>query len=423
MDWGQDDDDATIEAHQFEHVVAAAAAKPRPVRTANASPAINNMVATAPAPSWTADKMMIAVHGPGFGGPRPLPLPPSPIDDDRHEDSSSSKVCTRRPAAGIEHEESGTCNNNKDRRPAAGIGRRNRRCLILLALLVVHIVFAGCVFYAAEHDAEVVRLTAQKEEYDKLSLVWDATDGVCITQAHVDQLKALVSEPDPTDPNWTIPGGTFFATTVFTTIGYGSYTPQTGWGKFLACFFAIFGVAHFGYVLTTSVGERVMTGSAWLATKCFSLSLDRYKKYQLRYLMALSLAYVLLLALCGITFVQWGYGNSIYFSILTFTTVGLGDFVPRFSSGEGKAKMFFMSLFLLVGLALLAGLVGAVTEELKKDATVSKLSEHGLKGIKSFKGSFLLAKDIASMLSQQDGRKKADAAGHRAHPAAEMMMV
>ena len=116
--------------------------------------------------------------------------------------------------------------------------------------------------------------------------------------------------------------------------------------------------------------------------------------------MALSLAYVLLLAVCGITFVQWGYGNSVYFSIITFTTVGLGDFAPRFSSEEGKAsrytKMLAMSIFVIVGLSLLAGLVGAVREEMSKQGLKRKLRFHLAR--KKKKGD-------ASMPSLREGKK------------------
>lgn len=53
----------------------------------------------------------------------------------------------------------------------------------------------------------------------------------------------------------------------------------------------------------------------------------------------------------------WGYLDSLYFSVVTLTTVGYGDLSPSTVAGK-----IFTILYIFVGLGIVLGFVNAVAE-------------------------------------------------------------
>ena len=81
-----------------------------------------------------------------------------------------------------------------------------------------------------------------------------------------------------------------------------------------------------------------------------------------------------------------GLGNALYMSIITFSTVGLGDFSPPFFN-PGRPEWFkattylVMSVFLMLGLAMLTTLLSAVEMWMRKD--VANMAANKLKMFKA----------------------------------------
>lgn len=62
----------------------------------------------------------------------------------------------------------------------------------------------------------------------------------------------------------------------------------------------------------------------------------------------------------------WGWLDSLYFSVITLTTVGYGDFVPRTDAGKIASIVFIIS-----GIGIMFGFVNAFYEH-----RVSKREEY-----------------------------------------------
>ena len=72
---------------------------------------------------------------------------------------------------------------------------------------------------------------------------------------------------------------------------------------------------------------------------------------------------------------NWSYGNAIYFCVVTLTTIGFGDFVPK-TNAHGvqnpEISIVFSALYLLFGISLIF-----MTFEMVQDQVVTTLKKIG----------------------------------------------
>ena len=85
--------------------------------------------------------------------------------------------------------------------------------------------------------------------------------------------------------------------------------------------------------------------------------------------LAFVFGYILLGATIFSAWENWSFLEGAYFSFITLTTIGFGDFVPgdavlNDDSEQGQAKLILACIYLLMGLAILAMSINLVQEEI-----------------------------------------------------------
>ncbi len=86
-------------------------------------------------------------------------------------------------------------------------------------------------------------------------------------------------------------------------------------------------------------------------------------------MLAFVFGYIVLGAIIFSEWEEWSFLEGAYFSFITLTTIGFGDFVPgdkvlNVSSKQGQAKLIIACVYVLMGLAVVAMSINLVQEEI-----------------------------------------------------------
>ena len=148
--------------------------------------------------------------------------------------------------------------------------------------------------------------------------------------------------------------------------GYGTQSPGTQRGRIFLCFYALLGIPLF-LVYMATLGKCLL--SIWNAmvlripSKRVSMS-KRIENYSVVILVIIAFVLVVFLpaALFQRSERQWSYSDAVYFSIVSLTTVGFGDYAP---ASHHLQRLNYVALYvtwLFIGLAIISVIVAKMSQ-------------------------------------------------------------
>ncbi|TMS37062.1 hypothetical protein L596_004078 [Steinernema carpocapsae] len=158
---------------------------------------------------------------------------------------------------------------------------------------------------------------------------------------------------------WTFATSVLFSFTILTTIGYGNIAPTTYWCQMFTMVYGAFGIPLF-LITIADLGRFFKTGIMSIIKTVYKRELKKAGERKL----IREIGEVVLVAVLFLAFIAAGsavlpmweqelsYFDSLYFSYMSLTTIGLGDIVPR--------RMDFLLptlIYITIGLWLTTALV------------------------------------------------------------------
>ncbi|XP_028809160.1 potassium channel subfamily K member 2-like isoform X2 [Denticeps clupeoides] len=242
----------------------------------------------------------------------------------------------------------------------------------IFLLVVLYLIIGATVFKTLEQPRE----TSQKVLIlmEKMNFL---AEHPCVNSSELEKLvkqvvialKAGVN-PMGDPPNqtslWDLSSSFFFAGTVITTIGFGNISPHTQGGRIFCIIYALLGIPLFGFLLA-GVGDQLGTIFGKGIAKVEKMIVWNVSQTKIRVISTVlfilfgCLLFVTLPAIIFQYIEDWDTLDSIYFVVITLTTIGFGDFVAGGSEIEYqdyyKPVVWF---WILVGLAYFAAVLSMI---------------------------------------------------------------
>ncbi|XP_075940591.1 potassium channel subfamily K member 2b isoform X1 [Anarhichas minor] len=248
-------------------------------------------------------------------------------------------------------------------------------------LVVLYLIIGATVFKALEQpheSSQKLAILTQKLEF--------LANHTCVNSSELEDLvKQVVSavragvNPSGKASNqtslWDISSSFFFAGTVITTIGFGNISPHTEGGRIFCIIYALLGIPLFGFLLA-GVGDQLGTifgkGIAKVEKMIVKWKVSQTKIRVISTLIFILFGCLIFVALPVVIFKHiegWSTLESIYFVVITLTTIGFGDFVAGEKGGSagGSENPEFLNYYkpvvlfwILVGLAYFAAVLSMI---------------------------------------------------------------
>lgn len=236
--------------------------------------------------------------------------------------------------------------------------QQKRDLLWCIASLAVLYTVGGCVFSFLERSRELEQYRRNELMYDRMQELYRFSHcsepffshmEFCKNQERFDdRLSALFQRSGngfEDQQRWTFLGSIFFVNSLVTTIGYGSMYPRTNGGMLFTIVFGILGIPVMAYtlrLLATLIGDAVQSLVARESPKGGETTT------------ALILGSVFLFggALVFVFLEDWSYIEAIYFTVITLTSIGFGDYLP-----SSTASRVFTMFFIILGLGTASSMI------------------------------------------------------------------
>uniref|UniRef100_A0A3Q2G6D8 Potassium channel, subfamily K, member 2b n=1 Tax=Cyprinodon variegatus TaxID=28743 RepID=A0A3Q2G6D8_CYPVA len=240
-------------------------------------------------------------------------------------------------------------------------------------LVVLYLIIGATVFRALEQpheSSQKLNILAKKLEFLVEHSCVNSTELEDLVKQVVSAVRAGVN-PSGNLSNqtslWDLSSSFFFAGTVITTIGFGNISPHTEGGRIFCILYALLGIPLFGFLLA-GVGDQLGTifgkGIAKVE-KMIKWKVSQTKIRVISTLLFILFGCLIFVALPAVIFKHiegWSTLESIYFVVITLTTIGFGDFV----AGE-KGSLEYLDYYkpvvwfwILVGLAYFAAVLSMI---------------------------------------------------------------
>ncbi|KAM7389875.1 hypothetical protein PAMP_023823 [Pampus punctatissimus] len=162
---------------------------------------------------------------------------------------------------------------------------------------------------------------------------------------------------------WDLASAFLFCGTIITTIGFGNLSPRTWYGQLFCVCYALVGIPMFG-ILLAGVGDHMGTVLRRAVAKIETLFLKRkVRPTTVRVtsaLLSILIGCLIFLAVPAVVFQKvenWSFLESLYFVVITLTTVGFGDYVPGGGRESGHFFKPLVWLWIVFGLAYFASIL------------------------------------------------------------------
>ena len=173
--------------------------------------------------------------------------------------------------------------------------------------------------------------------------------------------------------------------------GYGNIVPRTNLGRLFCVAYALIGIPGTCLTLRT-LGDKMTDKVTFLLTAFERrlLKVSRPKKVQLKVaLTTIILTIILILPLMAMVVKvrhdEWSYIECFYFTFVTLSTIGLGDYLPRFR----KSADYLFLILIFIGLTFVSSIFCSMNKVIEqygltahivklmpgKDAVVSTLEQ------------------------------------------------
>ncbi|XP_035473376.2 potassium channel subfamily K member 2b isoform X2 [Scophthalmus maximus] len=248
----------------------------------------------------------------------------------------------------------------------------------IFLMVVLYLIIGATVFRALEQpheSSQKLRILAEKLEFLTMHACVNSSELEDLVKQVVSAVRAGVN-PSGNASNqtslWDLSSSFFFAGTVITTIGFGNISPHTEGGRIFCIIYALLGIPLFGFLLA-GVGDQLGTifgkGIAKVEKMIVKWKVSQTKIRVISTLVFILFGCLIFVALPAVIFKHiegWSALESIYFVVITLTTIGFGDFVAGEKAGGSESPEYLdyykpvVWFWILVGLAYFAAVLSMI---------------------------------------------------------------